>query len=376
MTIPILTYADYVAQAGLVEAPLMTPPPYQWTQRAYISFGNRLHGDNVNSNWKALFSGAPYYSELRSMAWSDIVGWILVQPGAANTCTNSAVQIYDFQMQIFNLDTQRWELISSPAYYRDMTTSVWYDLPTQHISYGAPDLIYPPGKRYNLPALSTVINPSDRLGSTSDTTKFALFHNATTRSFNIDYTKIGGIAALCRAKLVSVDGNAFNGTNQMMLCVGIDSYPTPYSIAEKGTYTTLGGNIGAGDTTIPVVNGALMPAYSTVKLGGTETISYTSVSGNNLLGCTRGVNGTTATSHASGENVEGLLTNISLISAIAISAFRTVGVDEKPFMATTAKLTNDVLVQNTSDWQIAHGPNSQCMSAALFAENVPQFMIY
>ena len=26
MTIPILTYADYVAQAGLVEAPLMTPP--------------------------------------------------------------------------------------------------------------------------------------------------------------------------------------------------------------------------------------------------------------------------------------------------------------------------------------------------------------
>ena len=375
MTIPILTYADYVAQAGLVEAPLMTPPPYQWMQRAYISFGNRLHGDNVNSDWKSLFSGAPYYSELRAMPWSDIVGWVWVQPGAANTCTNSAVQIYDFQMQIFNLDTQRWELISDPSYYRDMTASVWYDLPTQLISYGAPDLIYPPGKRYNLPALSTVRSPSDRLGPTSDTTKFAAFHHATTRSFNIDHTKIGGIAALCRAKLVSIDGNAFNGVNQMMLCVGIDSYPTPYSIAEKGVYTTLSGNIGASDTTIPVANGTLLPPFSTIKIDN-ETISYTSISGNNMLGCTRGVNGTTPASHTSGANVSGLLTNISLISAIAISAFRTVGTDEKPFMATTAKLTNDVLVQNTSDWQIAHGPNSQCMNAALFAANIPQFVTY
>ena len=383
MTMPILTYSDYVAQAGYGEAALMTPAPYRWLQRAYISMGNRPNGDNVNKDWHDLYNGAPYYSQLLSMQWSDIAGWVFIHPGAANTCTNSAVQIYDFQIQIFNLDTQSWELITDPANGgRDTFVSVWYDIPTNAISGGSTDSVYYPGQRYNLPAISTVKNSGDR-GTVADlpldTAKFWVAHNMTTRAVNaglIYANKIGGIAALCRARLVSVDGNALNGVSQMMMCVGIDSYPTPYSLAEKGLYTTLSGNIGASDTIIPVTNGALMPAYSTVNVGGTETISYTSVSGNNLLGCTRGVNGTTAAPHASGQNVEGLLTNIGLISAMSISAFREVRTAERPFMATTAYLSSDTLVQNTSYWQIANGANSQCMSAALFANNVPQFIRY
>ena len=360
----------------------MTPAPYQWLQRAYISMGNRPNGDNVNKDWRDLYNGAPYYSELLAMQWSDIAGWVWIQPGAANTCTNSAVQIYDFQIQIFNLVTQRWELITNPAYGgRDTIVSVWYDMPTNATSGGSTDSVYYPGQRYNLPAISTVKNSEDR-GAVAvlplDTGKFWAAHHMTTRAVNaglIYANKIGGIAALCRARLVSVDGGALNGVSQMMMCVGIDSYPTPYSLAEKGTYTTLNGNIGAGDTTIPVTNGALMPSFSTIKIDS-ETISYTSISENNMLGCTRGVNGTTAASHTSGANVNGLLSNIGLISSMSIGAFMEVGAAERPFMATTAYLSSDALVQNTSYWQIAHGPNSQCMSAALFADNVPQFVTY
>lgn len=304
---PILTYADFVAQAGLVEAAVMTPPPYGWMTRAYISMGNRLHGDNLNSDWKTLYSGAPDYDTLTAMPWTDISGWFFIHPGAANTCTNSAVRLYDFQVQMYNLTTRAWELVSDPAVNREMTVSTWYDMPTQSVSGGTTDRIYYPGQRYNLPAVSTVPNSSNRSGAAElplETTKFSSAHSALGRASGLDYTKIGGIAVLCRAKLISVDGNAFNGVSQMMLAIGADAYPAPN--------TTPG---------------------------------------------------------------SGILTGVGIMPSMCINAFQIVGTTERPFMATTAKLTDDVIVQTTSDYQIANGANSQCMDADLFAANVPQFLV-
>lgn len=49
-------------------------------------------------------------------------------------------------------------------------------------------------------------------------------------------------------------------------------------------------------TSIPIVNGSSYPSSGTVLIE-LEQISYTSISGNNLNGCTRGVNGTSIATH-------------------------------------------------------------------------------
>lgn len=376
-----LTYADYVAQAGLAETALMSPK-YDWQGKAYISMGNRLHGDNLNSDWFALYSGAPYYAELIAMPWSDIVAWVWFQPGANNTATNMAVKVYDAQIQIFNTTTQQWELVSAPAYGRELRTTPWYDL-VNYNSAGAADLIYPTGNRYNLPAFSTVKTPGDRLSAADlpdDIGKFYAAHNSVCRAVNVDYSKIGGVVVLCRAKLVSIDGDAANGVSEIMMCVGADAYPTPNSMQSKGLYTTLGGNIVAGDTTIPVANGTLLPTFGTVKIDS-ETITYTSISGNNMLGCTRGVNGTTPASHTSGANIDGLFKSINIMPSMTIGAFSAVTTTEKAFMATTALLKTpqtETIVQTSSAYQQSFpaGTYPQCMTAAQFAANVPQLMTF
>ncbi len=60
--------------------------------------------------------------------------------------------------------------------------------------------------------------------------------------------------------------------------------------------TTLASGISATDSTIPLTSTLGMPAAGFVKIGN-ETINYTSISGNSLISCFRGQNGTTAASH-------------------------------------------------------------------------------
>jgi len=55
--------------------------------------------------------------------------------------------------------------------------------------------------------------------------------------------------------------------------------------------------IGASDTEITLLNGSTYPTEGTITIG-TEEITYTGKTNNNLTGCVRGVNGTTAASHA------------------------------------------------------------------------------
>jgi hypothetical protein len=60
--------------------------------------------------------------------------------------------------------------------------------------------------------------------------------------------------------------------------------------------TALNGGISSTDTTITVVSAQGMPAAGFIKIDN-ETINYTAISGNQLTGCFRGQNGTTAASH-------------------------------------------------------------------------------
>ena len=66
--------------------------------------------------------------------------------------------------------------------------------------------------------------------------------------------------------------------------------------------TTLSGNITAGVATIPLTSVAGFPTSGYVVING-EIIQYTGVSSPNLTGATRGLFGTTASAHSSGDTV-------------------------------------------------------------------------
>ena len=61
--------------------------------------------------------------------------------------------------------------------------------------------------------------------------------------------------------------------------------------------TTLASSISSTDSTISLTSTQGLPAAGFVKIGN-ETINYTSISGNDLIYCFRGQNGTTAASHS------------------------------------------------------------------------------
>jgi len=76
--------------------------------------------------------------------------------------------------------------------------------------------------------------------------------------------------------------------------------------------TTLSSAAASTDTTLNVVNAANLPTQGYIQIDN-ETILYQNVSGNQLLNCYRGMNNTTATSHASGANVtQTYLPNINI----------------------------------------------------------------
>ena len=66
---------------------------------------------------------------------------------------------------------------------------------------------------------------------------------------------------------------------------------------ENATAITLAQDINATDTTIELSTTAGLAAAGFIKINN-ETISYPNISGNSLINCARGQNGTTATSHA------------------------------------------------------------------------------
>tara|TARA_X000001388_G_C2211853_1_gene115509 strand:- start:267 stop:1205 length:939 start_codon:yes stop_codon:yes gene_type:complete len=66
--------------------------------------------------------------------------------------------------------------------------------------------------------------------------------------------------------------------------------------------TTLNGSHSSSVTTLTLTSTSDFSSSGTVHIGG-EQVTYTGVSGNDITGCTRGANSTTAATHASGTTV-------------------------------------------------------------------------
>jgi hypothetical protein len=68
---------------------------------------------------------------------------------------------------------------------------------------------------------------------------------------------------------------------------------------DNATTVTLNGNISATDTTITLSSTANIASVGFIKIDN-ETISYSNISGNQLVNCYRGQNNTTAAAHVTG----------------------------------------------------------------------------
>jgi hypothetical protein len=78
----------------------------------------------------------------------------------------------------------------------------------------------------------------------------------------------------------------------------LDSALRPYPMAAFSVQNSyLATALGSSASFITLTNGSSYPAVGTVLIDS-EQISYTDISGDTLLNCTRGVNGTTAASHS------------------------------------------------------------------------------
>jgi hypothetical protein len=79
----------------------------------------------------------------------------------------------------------------------------------------------------------------------------------------------------------------------------IQVYVNRQSGQSNPTTVSLSANVAATDTTINVSNASGLASSGFIQVNA-ETISYPNVSGNQLLNCARGQNGTTAANHAAG----------------------------------------------------------------------------
>lgn len=68
------------------------------------------------------------------------------------------------------------------------------------------------------------------------------------------------------------------------------------------TAVTLSGNVSSTDTTITVSNASALANSGFIKIGN-EIIGYPNTSGNQLINCYRGQNGTTAAAHSNGDAI-------------------------------------------------------------------------
>jgi hypothetical protein len=118
--------------------------------------------------------------------------------------------------------------------------------------------------------------------------------------------------------------------------------------------TTLNGTINSSVTTITLTsttgfNSNGLDNGFAIRIG-TEMINYTGVSGNQLTGCTRGVNGTSAASHTTGANIDYLKFGVALeqINNTWIWANKTSGGSD----ANTAYIGGDLTSPDYSSYDI------------------------
>ncbi len=105
--------------------------------------------------------------------------------------------------------------------------------------------------------------------------------------------------AITGATFTSTNGSNIVTVNKSSHVLEVGDYITFTSVTVPGQATTLNGAINDSVTTITLTSSTGFSAAGTVRIGD-ELITYTGKSSNDLTGCTRGTNSTTAASHSSG----------------------------------------------------------------------------
>ena len=108
--------------------------------------------------------------------------------------------------------------------------------------------------------------------------------------------------AITGATFTSTNGSNIVTVNKTSHPLDVGEYITLSSVTVPGQTTTLNGDINDSVTTITLTSSTGFSAAGTVRIGD-ELITYTGKSSNDLTGCTRGTNSTTAASHSSGAAV-------------------------------------------------------------------------
>ncbi len=108
--------------------------------------------------------------------------------------------------------------------------------------------------------------------------------------------------AITGATFTSTNGSDIVTVNKSSHVLEVGDYITFTSVTVPGQATTLNGDINDSVTTITLTSSTGFSAAGTVRIGD-ELITYTGKSSNDLTGCTRGTNSTTAAAHSSGTAV-------------------------------------------------------------------------
>lgn len=139
-----------------------------------------------------------------------------------------------------------------------------------------------PGAAIANTLLGTLVLGSDAFAAAASR---AVAANAITNDSSADNSGTPSFFVMYRASDTALTSSAGSSDRRM--------------IGTIGGRTTLNGAINNSVTTIAVANAAVLPSSGEVIID-TERITYTGKSGNDLTGCTRGTNGTTAASHSNG----------------------------------------------------------------------------
>jgi hypothetical protein len=102
--------------------------------------------------------------------------------------------------------------------------------------------------------------------------------------------------AITSATFTSTSSSNIVTVNKVSHALDLGEYITLSSVTVPGQTTTLNGAITDSDTTITLTSASGFSAAGTVRIGN-ELITYTGISTNDLTGCTRGTNSTTAAAY-------------------------------------------------------------------------------
>lgn len=218
-----------LADMGLNEngsVPMAYSGSAAWKNGGRMVMGNRPNGDNLPSTWVADYDEITYpteYSYCLNNWWTGCNAWFVTYPGSNNTTTNAGIKFrnaeiyakYTGQSGWTRLNPESLPTLRSVAYF-DVTT--FTNLPT------TADPIFLPSEG-NLPVFSHVASPADRSAASAVAAKYRAMHTRLTEYTNFDAANLEALMVTFEAKIVSIDGLAFNGVTEILVHAGADYQP-------------------------------------------------------------------------------------------------------------------------------------------------------